>query len=180
MKKKGQSIFGMSFGTIFSIIVIIAIVVVAFIAIRHFLSLNRCSQVGFFYDDFEDKVQSVWTSGGAEDSFTGSLPSSGILNSEISEVCFGDLTKRGDGDEAYEEIGNELAEYYRRDDLGSNVYIYPPEDVCIPHKNVRCRNDKSNCITTDPEFFCVQVDSGEVTVDLSLRKGGGGPVTVSP
>ncbi|MCA9485431.1 MAG: hypothetical protein KC506_01145, partial [Nanoarchaeota archaeon] len=132
MKKKGQAIFGMSFGTIFSIIIIIAIVFVAFFAIRHFLKINKCTQIGFFYEELGDKVESVWTSGGANDIFIGTLPASGILSSKITHVCFGDLSQRTSGDAESQSVGSDLEEFYRTSDLDENVFMYPPEETCLP------------------------------------------------
>ncbi len=81
--KKGQGIFGMSFSMIFSIIIIIAIIGVAFYAITYFLNLSRCGQITTFYDDLQDEANQAWVSTNHRKVFEGSVPSG------IEYVCFG-------------------------------------------------------------------------------------------
>src|SRR3989344_1301917 len=89
--KKAQEILGLSYGTIFGIIIIIAMVTVAFYAIAHFLSLNKCQQVGTFYQDFQDEINTAWRSGFYQGNFEGSIPSSGLLRAGITKVCIGNV-----------------------------------------------------------------------------------------
>jgi len=63
--KKAQEVFGMSFGVIFSIILIVFILVVAGIAINHFLGLKKCTQLGLFIEDFANEggdIDKAWNS----------------------------------------------------------------------------------------------------------------------
>ena len=91
MKKRfnirGQSVMGMSFGVIFSIILIIFIIVVAGIAIRTFLSTGDCARIGIFLNEndktsFRFAVEKAWKSSGITFDYDAKLPSS------LEYVCF--------------------------------------------------------------------------------------------
>jgi hypothetical protein len=170
--KKAQGVFGMSFGAIFSILIIAFIIVVAFIAIRHFLGLNQCTQVGFFYDDLKKEVEKAWTSGEYGDFYNGSLPQSGLFGTKIEKVCFGrlDSTSATDEDKA---VMQELENEYDFDPKGDyNVFLYPPEEACdeeLAAITLKCRQGRSECATTEGKFFCINVVKGNVGV--YLRKG---------
>lgn len=166
--KRGQTVFGLSYGVIFSIIIIVFIVAVAFFAIKHFLGLNRCTQIGFFYDNLEDEVQRAWTSGRYGDVYVGKLPKSGIFKSEIDKVCFGRLSLPPS--EGFANIHEELSDYVV--DLNShNVFLYPTENACdgeLFAYNLKC--GQSDCLTTEQsEFFCKDVED-DGNVEISLRK----------
>tara|TARA_Y100000034_G_C6899961_1_gene415836 strand:- start:1950 stop:2444 length:495 start_codon:yes stop_codon:yes gene_type:complete len=152
MNKRGQGVFGMSFGMIFSIIVIIAIIGVAFYVITFFLDLGNCSEIGFFYDDLQEEVDRAWQGGASQDVFSKALPSG------ISHVCFGDLNTAGLLGKD-EEIRDELF-YSVRDDM--NVYMYPSRKACdgdlayydLEHVSLE-------------GFFCVEPLNGKVEVKIS-------------
>src|SRR3989338_3299780 len=57
MQKRGQ--LQLSFGMIFSIILIIVTVAVAFYIITRFLDTGECLKIQLFYDDLEKEVESV-------------------------------------------------------------------------------------------------------------------------
>ena len=80
MEKKGQ--MKLSFGMIFSIILIIVFVVFAFYAIKMFLRTQDNVKIGKFFDDFQRDVDSMWSASKGSDRFTYYLPS------KIEKVCF--------------------------------------------------------------------------------------------
>jgi len=80
--KKAQNVFGLSFGVIFSILLIIFFIVVAFIAINAFLKTQKCTQIGIFIDDFEVEINKAWNSQSSSFEFQGTLPSN------LDSVCF--------------------------------------------------------------------------------------------
>ncbi|MBU0466482.1 MAG: hypothetical protein KJ718_04035 [Nanoarchaeota archaeon] len=170
LNRKAQGIFGLSFGAIFSIFIIALIIAVAFFAINHFLSLNKCTQVGFFYNNLQREVEKAWTSGIYGDAFNGSLPQSGLLGTKIKKVCFGRLDSSFIDDPA---VNNELlTNYLFNPSENKNIFLYPPEEACdksLATFNLRCREGKSECMTTSDRFFCVNVVKGKVSV--FLRKG---------
>jgi hypothetical protein len=79
-KKRGQ--LEISFGTIFSIILIIAFLGAAFYAIQKFLSFQSELQTQKFYDSLRTDVNSVWTSNEA------SKQTEYVLPSSVKQVCF--------------------------------------------------------------------------------------------
>lgn len=159
MNKKAQEVFGMSFGMIFSIIIIIAILGVGFFTIRHFLSLSKCSQVGLFLEDLQDEVDRAWTSGIYQGTFEGKLPSSGLSNLEIEKVCFGDLDDNAPNDRITQE---ELDNYQNPGD-GFFTFLYPPENACggdLFYKKLQHAETSGN------KFFCVDVKNNIASIKL--------------
>jgi hypothetical protein len=163
MRKRGQTVFGMSYSVIFGIFVIIAILGVGFYAISYFLNLNKCTQVGFFYTDFQDEVDRAWNSGKHEAFFTGDIPQKGLLRNEISHVCFGYLTSSS-VNSADDEIFDELGKMNPSPD--ANVFIYPTKEACdgglyysvIDHVEFE-----------GGEFFCKPVENEKVKVKLTKK-----------
>ena len=82
LNKRGQ--MKLSFGMIFSIILIIIFIVFAFYAISKFIGMQRIAQVGQFVDCLQSDVDKMWkgTQGSQEAEY--SLPK------KIKEVCFTD------------------------------------------------------------------------------------------
>jgi hypothetical protein len=113
MKRGAISI---SFGLIFSLIIIIAILGVAAYVITYFLGLQKCTEISLFYQNLQDEVNAAWNSEITRDEFVGKL------SGGIEAVCFRDGGYIG-GDEQY----GELVDYGRS---GQNMFLYPPEKTC--------------------------------------------------
>lgn len=79
-KKKGQ--LNISFGMIFSIILIVVFLAFAFYAIQKFLSFQHDATVAKFYESFGNDVDKVWTSTQASKNVEYNLPTS------VTKVCF--------------------------------------------------------------------------------------------
>lgn len=149
MKDKRGDI-SLSFTMIFSVIVIIAIIAVAIYAISGFLKVQRCSQVGIFYSDFQKAADRAWASEYVSDYFEGNLPNG------IEKVCFGNLSLSTASAE-YEDLAR-----YRFSD--SNLFLYPPTKACIsPHIKI-------NHIDANKPLYCVSV-SGKVKIPLKKEIG---------
>ncbi len=141
--KKAQGIFGLPFETIFSIIIIIAIISVATYAIIYFLSWNRCTKVGLFFDSLQDEVNRAWSSSKYINEFDAGLPSS------IDEVCFGNLDNSERRFIGYYPVRN------------ANVFLYPPENSCDGKLfSYRLEHVQIN------DFFCVQVSDEKISIKL--------------
>ena len=82
---RSQQTMGLPFGVIFSIILIVVFIVIAFIAIRHFLDIEGCAGVGQFYEELQRKVDEAWVSQSSEFDVEINLPGG------IDKVCFADL-----------------------------------------------------------------------------------------
>jgi len=166
MKKKGQ-VFGLSYGMIFSIIIIVAIIFVAFYAIRFFLDTNQCTQVAFFHDSIQSEVNTAWQSGFYHGEFVGRLPTSGILGTGITKVCFGNLTSTASGSDQIIKI--EFSKDVRFYNSQANLFIYPADQACggqsaaVTISHVQILDASGN-----PIFFCKEVNQGKVSVNMSI------------
>ncbi len=147
VKKRAQ--IQISFGMIFSIIIVIATVAVGFYVINYFLNLKSCTQIGLFWDSLNNEVNKAWNSDMTQTVFNGALPSG------IKQVCFGNFTQTyaADDSEEYQALK-------RYGTAGRNAYLYPPGKAC----DVAFYNLKH---TVTSEFFCVSVVSGKMSVKLS-------------
>ena len=116
MEKRGD--IELSFGMIFSIILIAVVIAVGIYAINYFVGLGKCSEVGLFYKDLKEEVDRAWNSEITRESFDSRLPSG------IASVCFGSLENGGG---KFLEEYNALRRYRNQE---GNVFLYPPEKSC--------------------------------------------------
>jgi hypothetical protein len=89
MNKKGEGIRGqteISFGVIFSILLIIVFIAFAIYGITIFLHTQRIGQLGLFKNDLQKDIDSRW------ESTSGSTPVSYSIPQKIKQVCFVDDT----------------------------------------------------------------------------------------
>ena len=147
MKKRGD--ISLSFGMISSILAIIAIMGVAFYAINYFLNLGRCTEIGLFYQDLQEKIDQAWNSEIAKNEFSGNLPTG------IKSVCFGDLSSPGNGIASQEYNDLKIYGIY-----GGNTFIYPSAKACdLPYKKIN-HVDFSEL----PGFTCFPINDGVVNI----------------
>lgn len=152
IKKKGQ--LEISFGMIFSIIIIIATVVTAFYVIRYFLDLNKCSDASGFYDGLQGEVTKAWNSRLYSGDYEGKLPSN------IQYVCFWNNTyaiTTGKFKTQYTAVKEYTSIVEKK-----NVYLYPPESACkgAASYNLKYANVQG--------FNCFPVNNSRVKIHLSM------------
>jgi hypothetical protein len=82
MEKKGD--FSISFGMIFSIILIIIFIIFAFWAIQKFLGIQNSAEAGKFVGDLQADIDKIWK--GSE----GSQQQEYFIPSKVKYVCFAD------------------------------------------------------------------------------------------
>jgi hypothetical protein len=82
MNKRGQ--LQLSFGVIFSMVLIIIFLAFGFYAITKFIALQRTIEVQKFLQDFQEDVNKMWKGTQGSQKLTYSLPK------KISSVCFKD------------------------------------------------------------------------------------------
>jgi hypothetical protein len=152
LNKRGQGVFGISYGVIFSIIVIVFIIAMSFIVIRHFLDLSKCSDTGLFYDDLQNEVDKAWKSSFYQDVFVTRLPS----NADF--VCFGGLEEGLRYPEDRERFQT-LRDFYRNE---NNVYLYPPSKAC----DSGLGSYNLEHVKIDG-FFCLPNNNGKLNVTLA-------------
>ena len=155
--KRSQQTMSMPFGLIFSIFLIVIFIVIAFIAVRHFLSIGDCSGVGLFYSDTKDSdglqynINLAFTSDFYEDIYKINLPSG------ITRVCFANLSATINNQEDYEQIKN-------YDVYEANLFLIPPEETCnMPYKLIKHLNITKITELRNP--YCV-----DVSRDLKIKK----------
>lgn len=149
MNKKGQ--LQLSFGMIFSIIIIIATVAIALYVIIHFINLSKCTQISMFYSGLKEDVDKAWASPVSSEIYTGSLPSG------IDYVCFGNLSLPHA--RVNQEIFDDIQLHGKRD---ANVFLYPLNMGCSnAFPSYTLKHMSTN------EFFCVPVRDGEMKVKLT-------------
>src|SRR3989338_5676039 len=138
----------MSFGMLFSIILIVVILATAFFVINHFLGLQKCTDTGFLYTGLQEEVDKAWKSSSYQDLFSAKVPSG------IDFVCFGNMTQLASNSEdnkKQNELENEL---YNPD---HNVFLYPVIEACSSDL-ASYKLDHAN-IT---QFFCIEEREGKI------------------
>ena len=155
--KKSQGTFDISFGMIFSILLIIFFVVVAFIAIKAFLDTKSCAQIGIFYSDFQDDVDKAWNSQKSDFEFKGNLPSG------LDYVCFANLDKSVKGSDEEKKVYTEISIYR---EANANMFFYPREKACnMPYQ--KAKHIDLNKTTESKNPYCISVKDGSVTIKIS-------------
>ena len=156
-KNKRGMIMGMSFGVIFSIILIIFFIMITFIAINAFLNTKDCAKIGIFLDSFQSNVDKAWNSQSDDFKFKGSLPS------KLDFICFYDMEDSLKG--SYNEIGFELGRYKG---TGANFFFYPTGKACnIPRHIIK--HVDLELITEKQNPSCIPLEKG--IVNLRIKKG---------
>ena len=154
----------MSIGTIFSIFIIVVIVAVTIYVIVHFLGINKCSEVGFFYEDIQDEVDKAWTSGRYSDVYDISLSSSGVLKTDVEEVCFGNLTATTSSEYRDRQSEFRYGAGYNRN---ANLFMYPGKSVCQGLASKKIEHAKIE------EFFCLDVKNPQnlkIKINIETRE----------
>ena len=156
--KKAQQFVGMSFSMIFSIILIIFFIVIAFLAINWILDWQKCIRVGSFVQDFQDNVDVAWNSQDHEHVFG----EDNRLPSKLEYVCFADLNS---GLVGSDDILYEINDY---DD--ENMFLYPGQYSCaIPAHEIEHINIQDLPEGGNP--YCFEVDNGKVQIKLKKTSG---------
>tara|TARA_Y100000310_G_scaffold343518_1_gene451574 strand:- start:2599 stop:3105 length:507 start_codon:yes stop_codon:yes gene_type:complete len=158
MEKRGA--LSLSFGMIFSILMIVAILGIAFFAISHFLNLQKCTTTTLFHQDFQNKINSAWSAEIVSEEFSLSLPS------RIKLVCFGDLenpgTLTGETKKAYEEL-EKYSTLKQQEE--SNLFLHPQEKSCdmgyvrVSHIDLS-ELDKFTCFETRDGKIKLEIEKG--------------------
>lgn len=145
--KRGQESIGLSFGVIFSIILIVVFVVFAFIGIKSFLDIGDTSSVGLFYQDLQKSVNDARSGQYSESNFKISLPSG------IKEICFANLSG------TITNPGEEYDAIKGFDIYDANVFLIPPQKAKgMEWKLINYINISKITRTENP--YCVDVGAG--------------------
>lgn len=157
-RKLGQ--MELSFGMIFSIILIIAFVAFSIYGIIKFLEFRDCAQIGTFQKNFEAHVKAKWSGTEGAENHEYTLPG------KIEAVCFINEEKPITNSEMKEELK------WVHLDNGENMVFYPPKSACnsesakIDHLNIEeiTKEDNGNP-------FCIPNKNGKVRLTLQKNYG---------
>jgi hypothetical protein len=149
MTKKGQ--IRISFGVIFSIFLIIVFIFFAFKVIDSFVDLNKCTELGSFYDDFQDAIDQ------ARESHSTNQPYDLSLGSTVDKICFVDLNSTGKGDESFPNSYSE----------GDNFFVLFNDGGCEQLSNFEFNNINITEITKDSNPNCFE-NENEITIIKSV------------
>lgn len=149
MEKRAQ--IQLSFGVIFSIIIIVVTLAVAGYIIAQFVGLSASVSCKLYHADLQERIDKAWNAqGNTRDVFEDSTPA----KTEI--VCFGSVNQTLTESKYIEE----QADIADRARSGSNMFFYPTS---------ACESDgfsfKLNHIKTDG-FFCIDVVKGKSIVKI--------------
>jgi hypothetical protein len=132
--KRGQ--MQMSFGTIFSIILIIAFISFAVYGINKFLDVSKLAQVEKFKSDFQGDIDNMWKSTQGSQALEYNLPN------KIKQVCF--------INDNYENM------YFMPLDSDYNGKLL---------KNVDITNTIKSSTTT-PKKLCITTSNGKISLTI--------------
>lgn len=157
-RKNKKGAISLSFGFIFSIIMIAAIIAVAFYAISFFLNLGRCADVSLFVRDLQENVDGAWSSEISKETFIVTVPRG------IKSICFWDEAGENSGEEF-----REIKEFLRMD--RNNMFFYPPENACdFPATKI------DHIDVSELGWYCFPAEKNEVKI--RLEKDSDNPLVV--
>lgn len=161
MKNKKAQMFHLPFGMIFSIILIIVFIVVAFVAIRHFLGIRDCSQIGLFKDDLQNEIDRAWHSDMTSEIFPPEDSTVTYLPSSILYVCFIDIDDEASGDN--EDFYSEILKYLHEN---QNMVFYPPKKACEGLRSFEIKHINITEITAENNPYCVKNVNGKPSMKI--------------
>jgi hypothetical protein len=155
LSKKAEGVFGMSFGMIFTIILIVFFFSAAFIGIRAFLNFQTQAEIGLFFQDFQEKIDEAWNSQSSSYTFNTTLPSG------IKYICLINVsapTKNA------ANIEKEIFTYVKRGytDPQKNFYLYSPDKDYGMNwagiKHIQMAESNPQCIPVEDGFVSIKIE----------------------
>jgi len=158
-KRSQGGVFGLSFGMIVSIILIVFFVVAAFMGIRAFLSYQQCATLGMFTDDLQsgpEGIDTAWYADSATFNFSSGVPSG------VKYVCFMNLTSPVKNANNEEKNMYSIIQHSAIPDYSYNFYIYAPnKDYCLKWKKIK------HIDLSDKNPICFPAISGKVKMQIT-------------
>jgi uncharacterized protein (UPF0333 family) len=153
--KSKRSQMEMSFGFIFSMILIVVFIVVAFIAIKAFLGVQCNVGTSNFLYNLQQEVDRIYAGAGEDTTFKGTVSG----NCKIDYICFfnPEIGQSGKFTQIYDDLnGNVIG--------GHNLYFYPIKQADIPSIKL----NHINMTSFDSNPHCVNIENG--VINLNLQK----------
>ena len=144
----------MSFGMVFSIILIIIFIAFSFTIIKNWLQLGTTTQIESFVADLQKDVNEIWKGSQGSKLVKYNLPS------KIEEICFIDYSSPTKG------AGSAMRDYV--DETSSeidNLFFYPKNAV-EGLENKEIKNINIEKITTISNPLCINNIDGKVSMVL--------------
>lgn len=156
MKRGKLGQIELSFGVIFSIILIIAFIAVAIYAIMMFLSTKKCAEIGLFKNDLQEAVNAAWNGEETNTDFKRSLPVS------LDFACFIDTTKPEKGNYHYYNNVTALGKNF-------NMFFWPIKNACKGQGTFNIEHINLEKITESKNPYCIQNVNGKTTIKIEKR-----------
>lgn len=151
----------LSFGMIFSILIIIVTLAVAFYVIKEFVQTSSCSSIQLYYDDLTLEIDKVWKSSGAQLTFSRDVPSS------VNAVCFGNPAELG------QQYATEKSVLGRFAGQEKNAFIVPVQ--CGTQTSVRTLQH-----VAIENAFCVRAVKEKISFRLQKAGSTAREVSIAP
>jgi hypothetical protein len=158
MKRGKKGIMQLPFSMIFSIILIIAFVSVAFYVMGIFLGWWSCANTGLFAKDLQDDINLAFNQDETSETFVGKLPG------KLDYVCFVNSEEEGRGD--FSEYYDEFERYGV---LDSNMFFVPIKKTCKAQKFFEIKHVDIKKITEKNNPMCFKNIGGRV--EIKIEKG---------
>ena len=160
VNNKGQ--MKLSFGMIFSIILIIIFVSFSFFAIKKFIGIGNSAQVAKFGDNLQKDVDKAWKGSQSSQEKEYFLPS------KIKYVCFANYSDypsggRGIHIDFYKELKKTHQEY-------ENLFFYPIGSTGGLNSK-RIKHLDMTKITDQDNPFCIENSDGKIKLTLEKKYG---------
>ncbi len=146
-----------SFGMIFSVIIIITLIGVAVYGITIFLDVGKTAEIGLFYEEFQKSVDEIWSSATTNRVIDYSIPNG------ISHVCFGSIVNNIDAGRYTSQLKSLRTASSGFQQQSTNVFLYPPENAKDFAFQKIDKIDTSSLGT----FDCFEVRNRKVSIRLS-------------
>ncbi len=154
MKKRGQ--MEISFGMIFSIILIIVFLAFAFYGIKTFLAFQDNAKAGKFFDQMQGDIDRIWREG-----FQSSEQQEYVVPSSANFVCFVDFSSSEKGVNSV--FYTDLKRAYSGKE---NLVFYPVKITGFESKEIN--NIDIVKTTSGDNPLCIKTSNGKVI--LTLKK----------
>lgn len=154
--KRSQSIFGISFSVMFSIILIVFFIAAAFMAIDFFLGIQKQASTGLFLTELQNEVDNAWAAGEyANAKFESALPAG------IEYVCLINMSAglSSDADAKEKEIFRDI----KYGNYENNLVFWP-----VAKAGSMSHNKIGHIRLPDENPHCVAVENGKAV--LSIKK----------
>ena len=151
----------LSFGMIFSIILIIVFIAFSFWAVKKFLGIQEGVKLGQFEDTFQSDIDKIWRGTQGSQSVSYSLPSA------IKGTCFVDYSKPYKGNIEQEELYSDLKQAFWEEE---NLIFYPVgsgdgnDALILKHINLEK-------ITSSENPYCLYTKDGKISATIKMNPG---------